>query len=245
MLNRTKVNLFLVRKLNLAQLESRRAQQKQNLVDRVQLVPFHLLKCQSKKAVLLDRLKSNNEIESLKQRQGKERFDFEDEQLKYKLFQREKTETKTNLRRLKQKRFQEEGLCLSRLRDEQERKHQQQLEETRLRAELYEAQAMMDVHETNKETNLSIDVPLFHDHKLIVSNLFSNKYASNGIKNDGLSELTAHSTFDKCNPSSDHLTKSMFIADTKIASSASQNHNLGQNINPEPIVTKEPTKTKQ
>ena len=35
----------------------------------------------------------------------------------------------------------------------------------------------------------------------------------------------------------------MFIADTKIASNASQNHNLGQNINPEPSVTKEPTKT--
>ena len=76
-------------------------------------------------------------------------------------------------------------------------------------------------------------------------NLFSNKYASKGIKIDGLSELTTHPTFDKCNPSSDHLTKLMFIADTKIASRASQNHNLGQNINPEPSVTKEPTKTNQ
>ena len=78
----------------------------------------------------------------------------------------------------------------------------------------------------------------------MTTNLFSNKYASNGIKIDGLSELTTHPTFDKRNPSSDHLTKSMFIADTKIASRASQNHNLGQNINPEPSVTKEPTKTK-
>ena len=102
---------------------------------------------------------------------------------------------------------------------------------------------MIDVHETNKETNLSSNVLLFHDNKLIVSNLFSNKYASNSIKIDGLSELTAHSTFDKCDPSNDHLTKSMFMADTKIASSASQNHNLGQNVNPEPSVTKEPTKT--
>ena len=102
---------------------------------------------------------------------------------------------------------------------------------------------MIDVHETNKETNGSGDVPLFHDDKLIMSNLFSNKYASNGIKIDGLSELTAHPMLNKCNPSSDCLTKSMFIADTKIASSASQNHNLGQNVNTEPSVTKEPTKT--
>ena len=201
----------------------------------------------AKKAVLLARLKSNNEIESLKQPQSKERFDFEEEQLKYKLLQREEELKQKRIQEeeeLKQKRFQEEeDLRLSRLRDEQERKHQQQLEEARLRAELYEAQAMIDVHETNKATNLSRDVPLFHDDKLIVSNLFSNKYASNGIKIDGLSELTAHPTFDKCNPSSDRLTKSMFIADTKIASSASQNHNLGQNINPEPSVTKEPIKT--
>ena len=35
----------------------------------------------------------------------------------------------------------------------------------------------------------------------------------------------------------------MLVADTKIASSASQNHNLGQNVNPEPSVTKEPIKT--
>ena len=74
-------------------------------------------------------------------------------------------------------------------------------------------------------------------------NLFSNKYASNGIKIDGLSELTAHPTFDKYIPSIDRLTKSMFVVDTKIASSASQNHNLGQNVNPEPSVTKEPIKT--
>ena len=33
----------------------------------------------AKKAVLLARLKSNNEIESLKQQQSKERFDFEEE----------------------------------------------------------------------------------------------------------------------------------------------------------------------
>ena len=194
------------------------------------------------------RLKSNNEIESLKQQQSKERFEFEEEQLKYLLLQREKELKQKRIQEeeeLKQKRFQEEeDLRLSRLRDEHERKHQQQLEEARLRAELYEAQAMIDVHETNKETNLSSDVSLFHDDKLIVSNLFSKKYASNGIKIDGLSELTAHPMFDKCNPSNDHLTKSMFIADTKIASSASQNHNLGQNINPEPSVTKEPTKTK-
>ena len=103
---------------------------------------------------------------------------------------------------------------------------------------------MMDVHEINKETNLSSDVPSFHDDKLIVSNLFSNKYASSGIKNDGLSELTAHPTFDKCDPSNNRFTKSMFVVDTKIASSASQNHNLGQYINPEPSVTKEPIKTK-
>ena len=101
---------------------------------------------------------------------------------------------------------------------------------------------MTDVHETNKETNLSSDVSLLHDDKLIVSNLFSNKYASNGIKIDGLSELTAHPTFDKCDLSNDRLTKSMFIADTKIASSTSQKHNLGQNLNPEPSVTKEPIK---
>ena len=195
------------------------------------------LSAKAKKAVFLARLTSNNEIESLKQQQNKERFDFEEEQLKYKLLQREEE--------LKQKRLlEEEDLRLSRLRDEQGRKHQQQLEEATLRAELYEAQAMTDVHETNKETNLSSDVPPFHDDKPIVSNLFSNKYAGNGIKIDGPSKLTTHPTFDKCNPSSDHLTKSMFIADTKIASSASQNHNLGQNINPEPSVTKEPTKTK-
>ena len=54
----------------------------------------------AKKAVLLARLKSNNEIESLKQQQSKERFDFEEEQLKYKLLQREEE--------LKQKRIQEE-----------------------------------------------------------------------------------------------------------------------------------------
>ena len=210
----------------------------------------------AKKAVLLARLKSNNEIESLKQQQSKERFDFEEEQLKCKLLQREEElkqkrfqEEELKQKRiqeeeeLKRKQFQEEDLRLSRLRDEQDRKHQQQLEEARLRAELYEAQAMIDVHKTNKETNLSSDTPPFHDDKLIVSNLFSNKYASNGIKIDGLSELTAHPTFDKCNPSSDHLTKSMFIADTNIASSASQNHNFGQNINPEPSVTKEPIKT--
>ena len=132
---------------------------------------------------------------------------------------------------------------MSRLRDEKERKHQQQLEEARLRAELDEARAVMDIHEINKQTNLSGDVPLFHDDKLIVNNLFSNKYASNGIKIDGLSELTAHPTFDKCDPSNDRLTKSMFIGDTKTASSTSQNHSLGQNINPEPSVTKEPIKT--
>ena len=204
------------------------------------------------------RLKFNDEIESLKQQQSKERFDFEEEQLKYKLLQKEEELKQKRIQEeeelkqkriqqeeeLKQKRFQEEeDLRLSRLRDEQERKHQQQLEEARLRAELYGAQAMIDVHETNKATNLSSDVPLFHDDKLIVSNLFSNKYASNGIKINGLSELTAHPTFDKCNPSNDHLTKSMFIADTNIASSASQNHNLGQNINSEPSVTKEPIKT--
>ena len=154
----------------------------------------------AKKAVLLARLKSNNEIESLKQQQSKERFDFEEKQLKYKLFQREE-ELKVEL---KQKRIQEEeDLRLSRLRDEQERKHQQQLEEARLRAELDEAQAVMDIHEINKQANLSSDVPPFHDNKLIVSNLFSNKYASNSIKIDGLSELTAHPTFDKCDPSND------------------------------------------
>ena len=87
----------------------------------------------AKKAVLLARLKSNNDIESLKQQQSKERFDFEEEQLKYKLLQREE-ELKEEL---KQKQFQEEkDLRLSRLRDEQDRKHQQQLEEARLRAEL-------------------------------------------------------------------------------------------------------------
>ena len=166
------------------------------------------------------RLKSNYEVEWLKQQQSRERFDFEEEQLKQKRSQ------------------EEEDLRLSRLRDEQERKHQQQLEEARLRAELDEAQAVMDIHEINKQTNLSSDVPPFHDNKLIVSNLFSNKYASNSIKIDGLSELTAHPTFDKCDRSNDRLTKSMFIADTKIASSASQNHNFGQNINPEPSVTK-------
>ena len=185
----------------------------------------------AKKAVLLARLKSNNKIESLKQQQSKERFDFEEEQLKCKLFQREE-ELKVEL---KQKRIQEEeDLRLSRLRDEQERKHQQQLEEARLRAELDEAQAVMDIHEINKQTNLSSDVPPFHDNKHIVSNLFCNKYASNGIKIDGPSESTAHPTYDKCNPNDDRLTKSMFIADTKLASSASQNHNLGQNVNPEP-----------
>ena len=41
-----------------------------------------------------------------------------------------------------------------------------------------------------------------------------------------------------------NLTKSTFIADTKIASSAFQNHNFGQSINLEPSVSKEPTKTK-
>ena len=101
----------------------------------------------------------------------------------------------------------------------------------------------MDIHEINKQTNLSSDVPPFHDNKHIVSNLFCNKYSSNGTKIDGPSELTAHTTYDKCNPSDDRLTKSMFIADTKLASSASQNHNLGQNVNPEPSVTREPIKT--
>ena len=38
-----KLNLLQVRKPYLAQLESRSAQQKQNLVDRVRLVPVHLL----------------------------------------------------------------------------------------------------------------------------------------------------------------------------------------------------------
>ena len=192
----------------------------------------------AKKAVLLARLKSNNEIESLKQQQSKERFDFEEEQLKYKLLQREEELKQKQIQEeeeLKQKRIQEEeDLRFSRLRDEQERKHQQQLEEARLRAELDEAEAVMDIHEINKQTNLSSDVPPFHDNKHIVSNLFCNKYASNGIKIDGPSELTAHPTYDKCNPSDDRLTKSMFIADTKLASSASQNHNLGQNVNPEP-----------
>ena len=192
----------------------------------------------AKKAVLLARLKSNNEIESLKQQQSKERFDFEEEQLKYKLLQREEELKQKRIQEeeeLKQKRIQEEeDLRFSRLRDEQERKHQQQLEEARLRAELDEAQAVMDIHEINKQTNLSSDVPPFHDNKHIVSNLFCNKYASNGIKIDGPSELTAHPTYDKFNPSDDRLTKSMFIADTKLASSASQNHNLGQNVNPEP-----------
>ena len=182
------------------------------------------------------------EEEELKQKRIQEEEELkqkriqEEEELKQKRIQEEEE--------LIQKRIQEEeDLRFSRLRDEQERKHQQQLEEARLRAELYEAQAMIDVHETNKETNRSGDVPLFHDDKHIVSNLFSNKYASNGIKIDGLSELTAHPTLNKFNPSSDRLTKSMFIADTKIASSASQNHNLGQNVNPEPSVTKDPTKT--
>ena len=158
--------------------------------------------------------------------------------MKYKLLQREEELKQKRIQEeeeLKQKRIQEEeDLRFSRLRDEQERKHQQQLEEARLRAELDEAQAVMDIHEINKQTNLSSDVPPFHDNKHIVSNLFCNKYASNGIKIDGPSESTAHPTYDKCNPSDDRLTKSMFIADTKLASSASQNHNLGQNVNPEP-----------
>ena len=117
---------------------------------------------------------------------------------------------------------------MSRATDEQQRKHQQQLEEARLRAELHEVEAMMDLHEINKETHLSSDAPPFHNHKLIVSNLFSNKCASNDTKNDSQSQLTAHSTFDKCRPSSDDLTKLTFIASTKIASSALQNHNLGK-----------------
>ena len=44
-------------------------------------------------------------------------------------------------------------------------------------------------------------------------------------------------------PSSDHLTKLTFIASTKIASSVLQNYNLGQNLNPEPSATQEPTKS--
>ena len=190
------------------------------------------ISAKAKKAVILARLKSNYEIKSLKQQQSRERFDFEKEQLTQKRIQEDQKQTQ-----------EEEDLRLSCLRDEQERRHQQQLEEARLRVELDEAEAVMDIHEINKQTNLSSDVPRFHDNKLIVSNLFSNKYASNGIKIDGPSELTAHPTFDKCNPSDDRLTKSMFIADTKLASSASQNHNLGQNVNPEPSVTKEPIKT--
>ena len=41
--NRTKVNLFLVRKQNLAQLESQRARQKQNQADGARLAPVQLL----------------------------------------------------------------------------------------------------------------------------------------------------------------------------------------------------------
>ena len=102
---------------------------------------------------------------------------------------------------------------------------------------------MMDLHEINKETRLSSNAPPFHDNKLIVSNLFSNKCASNRIKNDYQSQLTDHSTFDKCRPSSDHLTKLTFIANTKIASSVLQKHNLEQNLNPNPSATQEPTKS--
>ena len=102
---------------------------------------------------------------------------------------------------------------------------------------------MMDLHEINKETHLSSNAPPFHNHKLIVSNLFSNKCASNDTKNNSQSQLTVYFTFDKCRPSSDHLTKLTFIASTKIASSALQNHNLGQNLNPDPSATQEPTKS--
>ena len=82
-------------------------------------------KAATKKAFLEARLKSNAEIEALKARQSKERFEFEEEQLKLKQLQEEE--------KLKQRRLQEE---LRRVQEEEELKFKRmQKEQKRMQEE--------------------------------------------------------------------------------------------------------------
>ena len=127
------------------------------------------LSATAKKAVLLARLKSHEDLKSLKEQQSRERFEFEEEQLKLKSLQEAEELKQTRLQEelqclqeeeaLKQKRLQEEEelklqcrreeeeLKLIRLREEQERKHQRQLTEARICAEINETQAVIDADE--------------------------------------------------------------------------------------------------
>ena len=194
--------------------------------------------------------KSHEDLESLKEQQSRERFEFEEEQLKLKSLQEAEELNQKCLQEelqrlqeeaLKQKRLQEEEelklrrhreeeeLKLIRLREEQERKHQRQLTETRIRAEINETQAVIDAHEHQT---------LSADNQITVSNFLTERsqHVNIGDEVPGPSK-TSESVL--CRPSIDNVISTLaFRVDTKIASSALPKCNPRENVMLKPNVTK-------
>ena len=207
------------------------------------------LSATAKKAVLLARLKSHEDLESLKEQQNRERFVFEEEQIKLKRLQEAEELKQKRLQEelqrlqeeeaLKQKRLQqeeelkfrrhreeEEELKLIRLREEQERKHQRQLTEARIRAQINETRAVIDADEHQT---------LSADNQITVSNFLTERSQHVNI---GDEFPVRQKFFVLCRPSIDNvISTSAFRVDSKIASNALPKCNPRENVILKPNVT--------
>ena len=220
------------------------------------------LSATAKKAVLLARLKSHEDLESLKEQQSRERFEFEEEQLKLKSLQEAEELKQKRLQEelqrlqeeeaLKQKRLQEEqALKQKRLQEEEELKLQRRREEEelkliRLREErerkhqrqLTEARIRAEINETQAVIDADEHQTLSADNQITVSNFLTERsqHVNIGDEVPGPSKISESVLY---RPSINNvISTSAFRVNTKIASSALPKRNPRENVMLKSNVTK-------